>query len=152
MLERSDRLPHTLMPIGLALASIRHAVYGDRNAPPPESIASFVAATVPIYEYRPEQAGAARAIRRRELEGGMFRQNGTELHFLDGRSARSTLAVNADDVRCVIEMLRDPGKAIRIQSRWTKMRSKKLRDRSAELAHQAFELRRRAARFSSRGN
>ena len=142
---RNDKLPHTLTPINLALITIRHAVYGDLNAPPPESIANFIAATVPIYEYLPNNEGTVRAIRRAELKGGMFRRSGTELHFLDRRPARSTLALNADDVQCVIEMLKDPGRASRIQSRWAQLRSKKLRARSADLTHQAFELRRRAA-------
>ena len=127
MSGRNDRLPHTLMPVSLALVTIRHAVYGDLSAPPPESIANFLVATVSVYEYMPNNEGTVRAIRRSELSGGIFRRNGTELHFLDGRPARSTLAVNADDVRCVIEMLSDPGRARRIQSRWVRLRSKKLR-------------------------
>ena len=149
MSARNERLPHTLMPISLALVTIRYAVYGDLNAPPPESIANFVAATVPIYEYLPNNENIVRAIRRSELNGGMFRRNGTELHFLDGRPARSPLAVNADDVRCVIEMLKDPARAMRIQSRWAKLRAKKLRAHSAELTHEAFELRRRAAKIAN---
>ena len=148
MSRRNDNLPHTLLPISLALVTIRYEVYGDLTAPPPESIANFVAATVPVYEYLPNNEGTVRPIRRPELEGGMFRRNGTELYFLDGRPARSPLAVNADDVRCVIEMLKDPGGAKRIQSRWARLRSKKLRARSADLTHEAIELRRRAARIA----
>ena len=152
MSKRNDTLPHTLIPIGLALLDIRHAFYGDLNAPEPESIDNFVAATIPIYEYVPNNEGTARAIRRPELNGGLFRRNGTELYFLDGRPARSTLAVNADDVRCVVEMLKDPGAARRIQSRWAKLRSRKLRERSADLTHRAFELRRRAAEILKQDN
>ena len=148
MSERSDRLPHTLMPIGLALLSIQQAVYGEREAPPPDGLAEFLAATVPIYEYRPHEEGKVQVVWREELKGGMFRRDGTELHFCDGRRARSSLAVNADDVRCVIEMLREPRSATRIQSRWTKLRSKRLRARSAELAHRAFELRSRASKLT----
>ena len=79
MSRRNDNLPHTLLPISLALVTIRYEVYGDLTAPPPESIANFVAATVPVYEYLPNNEGTVRPIRRPELEGGMFRRNGTEL-------------------------------------------------------------------------
>ena len=151
MRTNSESLPHTLIPMTVALAAIRQGVYaGARNPPPMESIASFVAGTVPVYEYSTDVRRIPHAIRRAELEGALFRRSGAEMYYLDGRAPRSMLAVNADDVRCVIEMLKDPGQAVRIQSRWTKLRSKRLRERSANLAHRAFDLRRRAAAILDR--
>lgn len=133
-----EDVPHTLIPLGLAVGLIRSKVYadGDLNA-----LASFVAATVPIYEYATDPSQAPRALLKDELEGGMFREGGKELRFIDGRATKRYLALNALDVECVTSLLREPEHALRIRSRFVRMRAQKLRARATWLRNRASALR-----------
>jgi len=145
-----EDVPHTLIPLGLAVGLIRSKVYagakltdqgekGDLNA-----LASFVAATVPIYEYTADPSRAPRALLRTELEGGMFRDGGKELRFIDGRATKRYLALNALDVECVRSLLHEPERALRIRSRFVRLRAQKLRARATWLRGRASALRNEA--------
>jgi len=151
-----EDVPHTLIPLGLAVGLVRSKVYADRRLTDqgPEGdlniLASFVAGTVAVYEYATDPSRAPRVLRRSELEGGIFRDGGKELRFIDGRATKRYLAVNALDVECVTSLLRDPERAVRIRSRFVRLRARKLRDRAAWLRDRAAALRREALRLRVR--
>jgi len=142
-----EDVPHTLIPLGLAVGLIRSKVYddgkttGQGHGDDLSALASFVAATVPIYEYATDPSKAPRALLRSELEGGMFRDRAKELRFIDGRATKRFLAVNALDVECVMSLLHDPERALRIRSRYVRLRAQKLRARAAWLRNRALALR-----------
>lgn len=144
MWGRNDRLPHSLTPLELALITIRREAYPVVQPPPLESIAYVVADSITIYEYLPSGGSVPRALSRAELRGGLFRRNGAELHFLDGRATKCALAVDVADVRCIIEMLKDPDHASAIHRKFVQARSEELRARSAEILNQAHSVRRRS--------
>ena len=100
-----------------------------------------MASVIPLYEYSSDGHRVLRTLRRADLRGGLFRRNGRELHFLDGRAPKVALAVHVDDAQCIIEMLKKPDSAIQIRSRFLKARSRRLRERAAELARRADALR-----------
>jgi len=141
MLGRNDRLPHNLVPLELALMSIRRAVYPVVQPPPLESIANVVASVIPLYEYSPDGQRVLRTLRRADLRGGLFRRNGRELHFLDGRAPKIALAVHVDDAQCIIEMLKNPDSAMRIRSKFLKAWSRDLQEWSADLTRRTDALR-----------
>ena len=153
-----DDVAHTLIPLGLAVGLVRSKVYAERKLTDRGGkadlnvLASFVAGTVPVYEYATDPSRAPRALRRSELEGGMFRDGGKELSFIDGRAAKRYLALNALDVECVISLLRDPERATQIRSRFVRLRAQKLRARAASLKHQAAALRRESMRLRDRAS
>lgn len=151
-----EDVPHTLIPLGLAVGLVRSKVYAERRLTGQglkadlNVLASFIAGTVPVYEYATDPSKAPRALRRSELEGGMFRDGGKELFFIDGRATKRYLAVNAVDVECVTSVLRDPERAVQIRSRFVRLRARKLRDRAAWLRDRAAALRRESLHLRSR--
>jgi hypothetical protein len=151
-----EDVPHTLIPLGLAVGLVRSKVYAERKLTDQgqkgdlNALASFVAATVPIYEYTTDPSKAPRALLMSELEGGMFRDGGKELCFIDGRATKRYLAANALDVECVTSLLREPEHAVRIRSRFVRLRARKLRDRAAWLRGQAAALRLESFHLRSR--
>jgi hypothetical protein len=61
-----------------------------------------------IYEYEvTDSHKAARRLSHPELQGGMFKGGGRELRFIDGRPARRSLAVAAEDIAATIEALKN---------------------------------------------
>jgi hypothetical protein len=148
-----EDLAHTLIPLGLAVGLVRSKVYAERKLTGQgyrgdlNVLASFVAGTVPVYEYVTDPSRAPRALRRSELEGGLFRDGGKELSFIDGRATKRFLAVNALDVECVTSLLREPERAPQIRSRFVRLRAQKLRARAASLKNQAAALRRESMRL-----
>ena len=142
-----EDVPHTLIPLGLAVGLVRSKVYAERRLTDQgfmgdlNILASFVASTVPVYEYATDPSRAPRVLRRSELEGGMFRDGGKELRFIDGRATKRYLALNALDVECVTSLLLDPERAVRIRSRFVRLRARKLRDRAVWLRGWAAALR-----------
>ena len=143
-----EDVPHTLIPLGLAVGLIHSKVYavGKLTDPGPardlNALASSIAAIVPIYEYATDPSKAPRALLRSELKEGLFRDGGKELRFIDGRATKRYLALNALDVECVTSLLRDPESAVRIHTRFVRLRAQKLRARAASLRNQAAALRR----------
>ena len=112
MSEESERLAHTLMPLKLAAELIFSKLYADRSVGRRDemldSIATTIAVLAPIYEYGPDSHQRPRALSRAELEGGMFKGGALTLQFIDGRIARTSLAVSADDVSATIQALKNP--------------------------------------------
>lgn len=153
--DLADSVSHTLIPLALAVGVVRNKAYdgGQPTSQGPEGelnmLAAFIAATVPVYELDAGRPAAVRALLMRELEGGLFRESGRELRFLDGRSAKRDLAVNATDVACVVSLLKDPEDAARIRSRFARRRAQEIKAQSRELIGQAAELRRESEHFRS---
>jgi hypothetical protein len=152
-----EDVPHTLIPLGLAVGLIRSKVYAEGKSTDRDTghtvdlnaLASFVAATVPVYEYESNPSKAPRALGKAELEGGMFRDGAKELRFIDGRATKRYLALNALDVECVTSLLREPEHAVRIRSRYVRMRAQKLRTRATWLRNRASALRNEAVDLRS---
>jgi len=148
-MERADHLSHRLMPLELAVMLVRNKVYASRPGAPssePNAIARFIAASVPIYECSKDPSRRPSAVRRDH--DGLFRKGGRELHFLDGRPIKKDLAVKADDVACVIAMLRDPEHAADIRAEALKTQAQPVQDRAAELKSQCENLRVRSQALS----
>lgn len=108
---RDDELPHTLLPLSLAADLVRAKFYAGRHMTGQDreadlnTLATFIAGMIPIYEYAQDLSEAPRALAKAEIDGGLFRNGGKSLVFIDGRPARPLLAVNVDDVQRVTEML-----------------------------------------------
>jgi hypothetical protein len=153
--DRADSVPHSLIPLALAVGVVRYKAYGggQPKSQGPEGelnmLAAFIAATVPVYEFQADRPAAVRALSKPELEGGLFRDSGRELRFLDGRPAKRNLAVNATDVACVVSLLKDPDDAARIRSRFARRRAQEIKAQSKELIGQATELRRESQHLRS---
>ena len=107
-------LPHSLIPLALAVIVVRFRVYGQGRitdqgpAGDLNMLANFIAGAVPLYEYFDDSSTLPRALTRASLEGGVFREGGKELRFPDGRPAMHLLAINAADVERVAALLKDP--------------------------------------------
>jgi len=147
---RREELGHTLIPLALAAGVVRKKVYDDRRVTTGglegdlNMLACFVAAMIPLYEYPPEPSGPARALNRSEVEGGVFRNGGRELRFINGRPAKYNLAVSANDIAAIVALLKDPEHSTRILSRFARRRAQEAKVWSERLIEQATELRREA--------
>ena len=86
-------------------------------------IATFIAGTVPIYEYADDPSQRPRLLIKSNSDG-LFRHGGRELHYLDGRPAKRHLAISADDVNCVVATLNDPERAHSVRRLRSKSASK----------------------------
>ena len=114
MADNPQDLSHTLLPLALACEVIFEKLH---RAPPADvprehllnSIAATIAAVAPIYEYS-AHAGVSRRLTTDDLVGGRFNRAGKELVFGDGRKARSSLAVSANDITAVVERLKELGR------------------------------------------
>jgi hypothetical protein len=142
-----DDTPHTLLPLTLAVGLVRSKVQAGHNTTgrgpegDADAIAAFIAGVVPLYEFAHDPSVRPRMLERGELDTGLFRGGGQELHFIDGRPTKRYLAVNAVDVECVIALLRNPQRAAEIRSRFVRLRSERLKARSVRLRAQAAKLR-----------
>lgn len=111
MFDPSITLPHTLVPLALAVHVVWSRIYesgggaGDAKERLLNSIASKLAAKGTVYEYGADARARPRAISPSEIEGGVFRGAGKELCFADGRPTRRHLAIPADDVTAAIDAL-----------------------------------------------
>jgi len=107
-------LPHSLIPLTLAVTLLRHKVYGDRQITDQglvgdlNMLANFIACAVPVYEYFSDSSEPPVLLGKAALEGGIFREGGGELRFLDGRPAKRLLALSVTDFESVTALLRDP--------------------------------------------
>jgi hypothetical protein len=144
----SDDGAHALIPLALAVGVVRNKAYDDRQVTNQgregdlNMLAGFIAATVPLYEYTRDPSDLARAIPRWEIQGGMFRDGGRVLRFVDGRSAKRDLAVNATDIACVVALLKDPQHSVMARSRFARRWAQEVKAYSIRLKEQATELRR----------
>jgi hypothetical protein len=112
MFDPSITLPHTLVPLALAVHVVWSRIYesggggaGEAKERLLNSIASKLAAKGTVYEYGADARARPRAISPNEIEGGVFRGAGKELCFDDGRPTRRHLAIPADDVTAAIDAL-----------------------------------------------
>jgi hypothetical protein len=107
-----EDVPHTLLPLVLAVGLVRHKVYDDQPLTDQgregdfSMLANFMAEIIPIYEYSLDASRSPRVLGKHELGGGMFRDGAKELRFIDGRPPLLHMAVNATDVECVLSLLR----------------------------------------------
>lgn len=111
MAREPDELAHTLLPLSLASELVYARVYEGRVRTHSkeellDSIASTIAAVATVYEYEARASTVTRKLTNDDLNGGTFRGGGKELVFANGRPARTSLAVSANDIGVVIERLR----------------------------------------------
>ena len=88
---------------------VRQKVYrtSERDCaggPDPNALAAFIAAAVPLYEY-PDDPATPPRILDKDASTGSFRNEGRELHFMDGSPVKRRLAVQAAELAAVIEKL-----------------------------------------------
>jgi hypothetical protein len=98
---------HELVPLALATRLVSAGAYGsDARISPPRlaGIAHTMAALVPLYG----RAGAGEEFRRltqEELLFGIFRKEGGELHFRDGRAPLRDIAATHHGIDEVVRVL-----------------------------------------------
>ena len=130
----------------MAVLGVRVNICGVKQHAPadvdsdPDAIASFIAAVVPLYEYSESSSVSARLLTQCNPKG-LFRNGGRELHFLDGSPAKRCLAVQVDDVGCVIAMLKEPQRASAIRRMYVKRAASQLRDHTRRLRTEFLALR-----------
>lgn len=104
-------LADQLVPMALATRVINVKVCGRDGSPSPLSdIAHAFAALAPVYTHNAD-GSAVRQITHQDLISGVFRKNGAELHFLDGRSPIVNIAVTNDAISIVTDALLVPANA-----------------------------------------
>ena len=135
-MDPSQRIPHSLIPLSLAVVVVRQDVYGkdERGDVDPNSIAAYIAGAVPLFEVSRTGAPAPRLLIDVNRQA-VFRDGGRELVFLDGKPSKHDLAILASDVRCVVAMLKEPesapqirrqvmeGMARQLASQWRELRA-----------------------------
>lgn len=133
MIEREHELVHSLLPLSLAVSLVQSRLSSDRSAVAPDAngIAMFIAAAVPIWEY-PEDARRPPRALRNAAAAGVFRNGGRELRFLDGSPSKFRLAIQADNVGRVVEMLQQPDHALLLRNRALRALARKLVQLSCE--------------------
>ena len=112
MFHHSSTLPHTLVPLALAVHVVWSQVFEGRVPGLAEkdevlnSIAAQLTAKAKIYEYLPDANTRPRALTLSELQGGTWVDGGREIQFADGRPSRRHLAIAAKDVTTAIAVMR----------------------------------------------
>lgn len=151
MIGQDTHLPHTLVPLALAVRLVRSGL-SNRAAFPScdvNALAALIASNVPIFEYFDDPNWFPRLVDVNPSRG-FFRQGGAEFRFRDGRPSKRLLAMQAADVECVIDMLTHPEHALEIRAKALRCLSAKARH-SSEIARQEAEtLRTNALRARSR--
>ena len=134
----------TMVPLELAVTLVQQELHESRTGSDVDlnGIATDMAAMVPLFEVAPPATTAPRRLVDIHHQA-VFKDGGRELVFLDGRPAKHLLAVLADDVSCVIAMLKQPqraqsirGEALERQFRWLVRQSLDLKARHLELVNQ----------------
>jgi hypothetical protein len=132
---------------------LRHRVYGERQVTDQgragdfSMLAYFIAGVVRLYEYFDDPSTPPRRLGKATLEGGLFREGGKELRFLDGRPAKRFLAVSDKDLECATALLKDPEHAAQIRSRFERFKAQKLKARARTLRAESAQLLAKAIRF-----
>jgi hypothetical protein len=105
------------MPLALAVSVVRSKFASDSSSATwhPNGIATFIAAVLPIWEYSDDSSQQPRTLLH-VVRDATFQEGGRELRFLDGRPSKFHLAVQADDICRVIDMLQHPDRAVRIRT------------------------------------
>jgi len=93
MAGREQHLPHTLVPLALAVSVVRSRVAAVAGADP-DAVATLIASAVPVFEYWDTPVRLPKPLAN-TLREGVFRDAGGELHFVDGRPTKYRLAVRA---------------------------------------------------------
>ena len=112
-------------------------------------MATFIAATVPIWEYSDDPRVLPVPLRN-PLRNGVFRDGGKQLLFLDGTPPKMRLAIQSDDVCCVIEMLQHPHRALLIRNRVLRAHARRLVQRSHNAVVTATKVRTAAKQLLDR--
>ena len=115
MLGREHDLPHSLVPLALAVLLVRAKLPGAAGADP-NAVAAMIASAVPVFEYWNNPLRLPRRLLS-ALRDGVFRGGGRELRFVDGQPTKYRLAVRADDVDGMVEMLMHPERAASVRNR-----------------------------------
>jgi len=143
-------LPHTLVPLALAVSLLRARFAGaaemDANA-----VATLIASRVPVFEYWPTPLRLPRPLAN-ALRDGVFRDEGRELRFMDGRPSKYRLAVRVEDVDFAVEMLSHPEHAVSIRNRLLRAHARTLVSRSRDLGARSADLRRAAQKALARAS
>lgn len=118
MLGQDTDLPHALVPLVLAVSLVRSklCVGAATVAQDSNGLATFIASKVPVFEYFDDPNWRPRPLTA-TWQDGVFRGGGAELRFFDGQRSKHLLAVLADDIECVINMLNDPASALQTRAR-----------------------------------
>ena len=100
-----------LVPLDVAVKLVWSKVYeGKTPAARKEEILDSLATTFSVsstlYEYHTGGQIPPRALDQHELDGGLFKGGGRELHFSDGRQPRRNLAVMPEEISAAIEALK----------------------------------------------
>ena len=112
MPERYPPSLHDLIPLNLATAAVFRRVYVERTCESASSRASahldglayVISNLVPIFAYE-EEGQPVRQLHSAELAGGLFRDGGKALYFLDGRPEITLIGVRAGDIDYVASSL-----------------------------------------------
>ena len=151
MIGEDTHLPHTLVPLVLAVSLVRSRLSTRAAAVSPDSngLARFIASAVPLFEYFDDPNWLPRLLIA-TWQDGVFTDGGAELRFMDGRRSKRLLAVQADDVECVIGMLNDPENRLLIRSKVVRAAAAKIRCSSKIARSEAAGLRAKAREARSR--
>jgi hypothetical protein len=139
MVGREHDLPHSLVPLALAVSLVRFRFAGVAEMDP-NAVATLIASRVPVFECWPNPLRLPRPLAN-ALRDGVFCDEGRELRFMDGRPSKYRLAVRAEDVDCAVEMLMHPERAVAIRNRLLRAHARTLVRRSRELGARSAELR-----------
>lgn len=102
---------HELVPLNLAAAVVFRRVYedrtllsGGRSTAHLDGMAYVMTSLVPVFRYEPNGALVGQ-IQPDELAGGLFRDGGKALYFVDGRAEIALMGVRASDIDYVVTSL-----------------------------------------------
>jgi hypothetical protein len=144
-----DHLPHTLVPLCLAVIVVRERIKDvvEPGSAEPDAIATFIASVLPIYEY-----GGPRPPRllMRSNRHGVFRDGGRVLEFLDGRPSKHLLAVKAEEIPCIVEMIKHPDRAESIRRKAVQSTARRLVTLSRELRKTCADLNQASHRLQAK--
>ena len=159
LMGKSEVLPHRFIPLSAAAASLKaaaanEAVLARHGVSDLNAVASFIASVVPIYRYSRAMEGPPKVVAPARLRQAVFRDDGRQLHFLDGSPPADRLAVDPAHLEEVMRLLNEGGPTLFIKSRILRQQGRALRSRSDWLRQQSREIRltaRAAFRDHSRG-
>jgi hypothetical protein len=137
------------MPLSLAAVCVKNAAANEaaltrHGGTDLNAIATFIGSIVPIYTYSPATPGALEVVDPVRLRQAFFRNDGAELHFLDGSPPARYLAVDPVHLEDVTRLLNEGGPAVSIKSGILLERGQTLRSRSERLRQRSQQLRLRS--------
>src|ERR1044071_8134905 len=150
MVGSEHDLSHSLLPLHLAVTLVRSRLARAAGMEP-DALATRIAAALPVFEYWDSPLLLPQPLAK-ALRDGVFRDGGRELRCVDGRPSKYRLAVRAEDVDCVVEMLRHPERAAFIRNRALRTHARELVRRSRQLGARSAELRGTAEKVLARAS